>query len=157
MNFEVLTDPGSGANRATTIITDEARPGRSRPWCVRTDGEAPRTPWEMLRVDRVRDRVATPAELTMRQRDRRSSSHSIALSAHLPYEDVIAHFIFDAYCEPRKFELPGSNCAPWNTSIVAAVDDPNKIMTREDSRIVVDSKYVYGLGSVIVVLTEVRE
>ena len=40
------------------------------------------------------------------QPDWSSSSHSIALSAHLPHENVITHLIFNAYWEPLEFELP---------------------------------------------------
>ena len=40
------------------------------------------------------------------QPDWSSSSHSIALSAHMPDEKVITHLIFNAYWEPLQFELP---------------------------------------------------
>jgi glycogen operon protein len=54
--------------------------------------------------------VKTWHRVKLGQPDWNSSSHSIALSAHLPYEDVVVHVIFNAYWEPLEFELPAGDC-----------------------------------------------
>ena len=86
-----------------------------------------------------------------------SSSHSIALSAHLPHDNVITHLIFNAYWEPLDFELPEGNCGVWKRWIDTALDAPNDIVSWKDSPIVADSKYAAGPRSVVVLHTEMTE
>jgi glycogen operon protein len=82
-----------------------------------------------------------------------SSSHSIALTAHLPHENLITHLIFNAYWEPLEFELPNGNRGPWQRWIDTAFDTPNDILPWEDSPIVAAFKYAAGPRSIVVLHT----
>jgi glycogen operon protein len=88
------------------------------------------------------------------QPDWSSSSHSIALSAHLPYENVITHLIFNAYWEPLEFELPDGNRGPWKRTIDTSLESPNDIVPWSDAPIVPGFKYVAGPRSVVSLYTE---
>jgi len=78
------------------------------------------------------------------QPDWSSSSHSIALSAHLPNENVTVHLIFNAYREPLEFELPDGNRGPWKGWIDTALDPPNDILRWLDAANISGSHYVAG-------------
>jgi isoamylase len=91
------------------------------------------------------------------QPDWSSSSHSIALSAHLPHENVITHLIFNAYWEPLEFELPDGNRGPWKRWIDTALDAPNDIVPWQDAPAVLGSRYVAGPRSIVSLHTEVSE
>jgi glycogen operon protein len=91
------------------------------------------------------------------QPDWSSSSHSIALSAHLPHENIITHLIFNAYWEPLEFELPDGNGGPWKRWIDTALDAPNDIVPWWDSPTVPGFKYVAGPRSVVALHAEVSE
>jgi isoamylase len=91
------------------------------------------------------------------QPDWSSTSHSIALSAHLPNENVITHLILNAYWEPLEFELPEGNHGPWKRWIDTTLDSPNDIVPWGDSTSVPGFKYVAGPRSVVVLHTEVSE
>ncbi|HTA43717.1 MAG TPA: glycogen debranching protein GlgX [Bryobacteraceae bacterium] len=91
------------------------------------------------------------------QPDWSSESHSIALSAHLPKDDVIFHLILNAYWEPLEFELPEGKCGPWKRWIDTSLDSPNDIVPWQDAPAVSGSKYVAGPRSVVGLLTEVSE
>jgi isoamylase len=82
------------------------------------------------------------------------SSHSIALSAHLPHDNVITYLIFNGYWEPLEFELPEDNCGAWKRWIDTALDAPNDIASWKDSPLVAGSKYPAGPRSVVVLHTE---
>jgi glycogen operon protein len=86
-----------------------------------------------------------------------SSSHSIALSAHMPEENVITYLIFNAYWEPLEFQLPHGDRGPWKRWIDTALDAPNDIVPWRDSPIVPGFKYVAGARSVVALHTEVDE
>jgi glycogen operon protein len=91
------------------------------------------------------------------QPDWSSSSHSIALSAHLPHENIITHLIFNAYWEPLEFELPDGNRGPWKRWIDTALDAPNDIVPWWDAPTVPGFQYVAGPHSVVALHTEVSE
>ncbi|HKE27668.1 MAG TPA: glycogen debranching protein GlgX [Bryobacteraceae bacterium] len=91
------------------------------------------------------------------QPDWSSSSHAIALSAHLPHENVITHVILNAYWEPLEFELPDGNRAPWKRWIDTTVDAPNDIVPWLDSPTISGFKYIAGPRSVVALHTEVTE
>ncbi|MBV9770523.1 MAG: glycogen debranching protein GlgX [Bryobacterales bacterium] len=91
------------------------------------------------------------------QPDWSSSSHSIALSAHLPDENVITHLIFNAYWEALEFELPDGNRGPWKRWIDTALDSPNDIVPWPHAPVVLGPKYVAGPRSVVALHTEVSE
>ncbi len=82
------------------------------------------------------------------------SSHSIALSAHLPYENVTTYLIFNAYWEPLEFELPNGNSGPWKRWIDTALDSPNDIVPWAESTLVSGSKYLAGPRSVVALHTD---
>ncbi len=85
------------------------------------------------------------------------SSHSIALSAHMPDEDVIIHLILNAYWEPLEFELPDGNRGPWKRWIDTALDAPDDIVPWHDSPTVPGFKYAAGPRSAVVLYTEVTD
>ncbi|HXB71120.1 MAG TPA: glycogen debranching protein GlgX [Candidatus Acidoferrales bacterium] len=91
------------------------------------------------------------------QPDWSSRSHSIALTAHLPHENIITHLIFNGYWEPLEFELPDGNRGPWKRWIDTALDAPNDIVPWRDSPTVPGFKYVAGPRSVVALHTEVSE
>jgi len=91
------------------------------------------------------------------QPDWSSSSHSIALSAHLPHENIITHMIFNAYWEPLEFELPDRNRGPWKRWIDTALDAPNDIVPWADAPAVPGFKYVAGPRSVVALHAEVSQ
>ena len=91
------------------------------------------------------------------QPDWSSSSHSIALSAQLPHENVRTHLIFNAYWEALEFELPDNNRSPWKRWIDTALDAPNDIVAWWDSPVVAGFKYVAGPRSVVALHAEVSQ
>jgi glycogen operon protein len=91
------------------------------------------------------------------QPDWSSSSHSIALSAHLPHQNDMVHLILNAYWEPLEFELPDGNHGPWKRWIDTALDTPNDISSWWDSPTISGFKYVTGPRSVVVLHTAVSE
>ena len=91
------------------------------------------------------------------QPDWSSSSHSIALSAHLAEESAITCVIFNAYWEPLEFELPDGNRGPWKRWIDTTLDSPNDIVHWRDAPALSGSRYVAGPRSVVVLHTKVGE
>jgi isoamylase len=84
------------------------------------------------------------------QPDWSSSSHSIALSAHLAEENATSFLIFNAYWEPLEFELPDGNHDTWKRWIDTTLDPPNDIVPWRDAPAISGSKYVAGPRSVVV-------
>ena len=91
------------------------------------------------------------------QPDWSASSHSIALSAHLPDENILTYLIFNAYWEPLEFDLPGNARSNWKRWIDTALDAPNDIVSWWESPIVPGLKYVAGPRSVVALHTEVSQ
>jgi isoamylase len=91
------------------------------------------------------------------QPDWSSSSHSIALSAHLPHENVVTHVIFNAYWERLEFELPDGTLGPWKRWIDTALDPPNDIVAWQEAPTVSGSRYGAGPRSVVCLYTEVGD
>lgn len=80
-------------------------------------------------------------------------SHSIALSAHLTTENSVVYFIFNAYWEPLKFELPSlrdSNVRLWRRWIDTYLDSPQDIVDWQKAPEVPDFTYQAGPRSVVV-------
>jgi len=70
----------------------------------------------------------------LNQPDWGHSSHSLALTAELKDEGVVAHLIFNAYWEPLEFELPpvaGAGPGRWRRWIDTALDSPPDIVPWE--------------------------
>jgi len=91
------------------------------------------------------------------QPDWGSSSHSIALSAHLPHENVTTHMIFNAYWEPLEFELPEAARGPWKRWIDTSLDTPNDIVSWQDAPSVSGARYLAGARSVVVLYTDLSD
>ena len=90
------------------------------------------------------------------QPDWSPSSHSIALTAHLPKESLIYHLILNAYWEPLEFELPGKH-GIWRRWMDTGLDTPNDIVPWRTAPAIPGSRYRAGPRSVVVLYSEVSE
>jgi glycogen operon protein len=79
-------------------------------------------------------------------------SHTLAFTAELKEERLLAHFIFNAYWEPLAFELPpvGEASDPWRRWIDTALDSPNDIVPWETAPAVPGHTYRAEARSVAV-------
>jgi glycogen operon protein len=80
-------------------------------------------------------------------------SHSVALSAELPKEKLLVHFIFNAYWEPLDFELPWIETgrrASWRRWIDTFQEAPEDIVAWQEAPTIPDRTYRAGPRSVIV-------
>jgi len=85
------------------------------------------------------------------QPDWNTYSHSIAFSAELAKENVLIHFIFNAYWEALDFELPhmGSGSS-WQRWIDTSLPAPQDIVPWQESPFVVEQTYKAGPRSVVI-------
>ena len=89
----------------------------------------------------------------LNQPDWRNNSHSVALSAELAKENLLAHCIFNAYWEPLEFELPPIGSAMenrWKRWIDTSLEAPEDISEWQESTPVDGYKYLVGPRSVAV-------
>ena len=89
----------------------------------------------------------------LNQPDWRNNSHSVALSAELPKENLLAHCIFNAYWEQLEFELPPIGSAMenrWKRWIDTSLEAPEDISEWQESTPVDGYKYLVGPRSVAV-------
>jgi isoamylase len=89
----------------------------------------------------------------LNQPDWADHSHSVALSAKLPKEDILCHLIFNAYWEPLEFELPRVGSAesdPWRRWIDTSLASPHDIVEWHTAMSVPGYTYRAGPRSVIV-------
>jgi glycogen operon protein len=80
-------------------------------------------------------------------------SHSVAFSAELGREGLLAFFIFNAYWEPLDFELPLVGCSDerqWCRWIDTSLDSPQDIVEWQTAPAVPGGSYRAGPRSVIV-------
>ena len=78
-------------------------------------------------------------------------SHSIALSARLPSEQILVHIILNAYWESLDFQLPEANANnSWRRWIDTALDPPNDIFDWQMSPVISGTSYTAQARSVIV-------
>jgi glycogen operon protein len=80
-------------------------------------------------------------------------SHSVAFSAELGREGLLAFFIFNAYWEPLDFELPPVGCSDkrqWCRWIDTSLDSPQDIVEWQTAPAVPGGSYRAGPRSVIV-------
>jgi len=85
-------------------------------------------------------------------------SHSIAFTAELRGEGLLAHFILNAYWEPLDFELPPANeggGGPWRRWIDTALDSPHDIVPWQTTTPVPGSSYRAEPRSVVVLFADV--
>ena len=94
----------------------------------------------------------------LNQPDWSDDSHSLALTAELPWEGLRLHFIFNAYWEPLDFDIPpasptgNSPARPWRRWIDTFLDSPNDIVSWQDCPFVAGSQYQAGPRSVVVLV-----
>jgi glycogen operon protein len=90
------------------------------------------------------------------QPDWSAPSHSVALTAELKGEGLIAHLIFNAYWEPLTFELPmvGVRRDPWRRWIDTALDSPDDIVPWYEAPGVTASTYRAEARSVVVLYAD---
>ena len=89
----------------------------------------------------------------LNQPDWGNHSHSVALSAELPKENLLAHCIFNAYWEPLEFELPpirGAAKNHWKRWIDTSLESPQDISEWHESQPVDAYMYCVGPRSVAV-------
>ena len=91
--------------------------------------------------------------VNLNQPDWSERSHSVALSAELKNEGLIAHFIFNAYWEPLDFDLPRTDSGKpisWRRWIDTSQEAPSDIVAWEEAPAIPPGKYRTGPQSVIV-------
>lgn len=89
----------------------------------------------------------------LNQPDWRDHSHSVALSAELPRQDLLVYFIFNAYWEPLDFELPGIRTGKgysWRRWIDTFQETPEDIVAWQEASTVPEGTYRAGPRSVAV-------
>jgi glycogen operon protein len=96
----------------------------------------------------------------LNQPDWSNYSHSVALSAELPEENLLAHFIFNAFWEPLDFELPrvdGTRPYPWRRWIDTFLEAPQDIAEWQNAPSVLEDTYHVGPRSVVVLWTRLGD
>jgi glycogen operon protein len=84
-------------------------------------------------------------------------SHTLAFTAELKAEGVLAHLIFNAYREPLAFELPpvaAGRSDPWRRWIDTALDSPDDIVPWETAPPIAGDTYRTAARSVVVLLAD---
>jgi isoamylase len=89
----------------------------------------------------------------LNQPDWSDYSHSIALSAELPTENMLVHLIFNAYWEPLEFELPlveNEKETSWKRWVDTSLAAPEDIVPWREAITVSGRSYRAGPRSVVV-------
>jgi len=87
-------------------------------------------------------------------------SHSVALSVELPEENLLAHFIFNAFWEPLDFELPWVDATrpyAWRRWIDTFLQTPQDITEWQEALSVSQDLYHVGPRSVVVLWTRLGD
>ncbi len=98
--------------------------------------------------------------IKLNQPDWGEHSHSVALTAELKGEGLIAHFIFNAYREPLDFELPRTGSGEpifWRRWIDSFHEVPDDIVAWQDAPFVPHDSYRAGPQSVVVLWANVGD
>jgi isoamylase len=85
--------------------------------------------------------------------DWNKQSHSIAFSAELPKQRLLAYFIFNSHWEPLDFELEpvdNGDLHPWRRWIDTALDSPEDIVEWQAAPPVTGRTYPAGPRSVVI-------
>jgi glycogen operon protein len=93
--------------------------------------------------------------IKLHQPDWNQQSHSLALSAELPEENLSFYIIFNAYWEPLEFELPaGMHAAghPWRRWIDTSLESPKDIQDWPTATAVSGRTYRAGPRSIVVLI-----
>jgi glycogen operon protein len=91
----------------------------------------------------------------LHQPDWSQQSHSLAISAEVPEENLSFHLIFNAYWEPLEFELPAETHAaghPWRRWIDTSLESPQDIQDWPAAPVVTEQTYCAGPRSVVVLI-----
>jgi isoamylase len=92
------------------------------------------------------------------QPDWSESSHSIAFTVEIPWENLLYHLIINAYREPLEFELPRLNESSetlWRRWIDTALDSPHDILQWEATESVPGRAYRAEAHSVVMLFAGV--
>ncbi len=98
--------------------------------------------------------------VNLNQPDWNDHSHSVALSAKLKNEGLIAHFMFNAYWEPLDFELPRTDSGEpifWRRWIDTSQEAPSDIVAWQEAPSIPQGKYRAGPQSVIVLWARLND
>ena len=92
----------------------------------------------------------------LNQPDWSDYSHSVALSAELPEENLLFYFIFNAYWEPLDFELPvtANDKTSWHRWIDTSLDSPQDIVEWQTAPAIPGDTYRVGPRSVVLLWTK---
>ncbi len=106
----------------------------------------------MTLIQLLREGIKGWHGVKLNQPDWSDHSHSVALSAELPKEDLLVHFIFNAYWEPLDFELPriGSKQGSWKRWIDTFREAPEDIVAWQEAPSIPECTYRAGPRSVVV-------
>jgi glycogen operon protein len=109
----------------------------------------------MTLIQLIREGIKGWHGVKLNQPDWSDHSHSVALSAELPKEDLLVHFIFNAYWEPLDFELPirGRKQGSWKRWIDTFREAPEDIVAWQEAPTIPDCTCRAGPRSVIVLWT----
>ncbi len=89
--------------------------------------------------------------MKLNQPDWSDSSHSVALLAELPDQQLQVYLIFNAYWHALEFELPRmGNQAGWKRWIDTSLDSPNDIVGWQAAPTIAGNNYWVGPRSVVV-------
>jgi isoamylase len=91
----------------------------------------------------------------LNQPDWGDGSHSLAFTVDLPPQQCRLHFIFNAYWDPLRFELPPTKEVggkPWRRWIDTALDSPNDIIDWPAAPVLKGTAYDAGARSVVVLV-----
>ena len=115
----------------------------------------------MTLIQLIREGIKGWHGVKLNQPDWSDHSHSVALSAELPKEGLLVHFIFNAYWEPLDFELPPIGTGKRN--LMEAMDRHFSEVARRHSqrgkkhRAISESTYQAGPRSVVVLWANLGE
>jgi isoamylase len=117
------------------------------------DGESKR--WSLNQL--LRRATKAWHGVNLHQPDWSRLSRSLAFSAQVPDENLSFYFIFNAFWEPLRFELPKVQTAghPWRRWIDTSLESPEDIQDWPDTPVVQGGAYVAGPRSVVVLIAAV--
>jgi glycogen operon protein len=107
----------------------------------------------MTLIQLIREGITGWHGVKLNQPDWSDHSHSVALSAELPNEDLVVYFIFNAYWEALDFELPQMKTREkysWRRWIDTFQETPEDIVAWQEAPIIRECRYRAGPRSVIV-------
>ena len=111
-------------------------------------------------ADVIKDAIKAWHGVKLNEPDWGDSSHSIAFGAELPGENLLVHWIFNAYWEPLDFELPRESSAgtplKWRRWIDTALDSPQDIVPWDQATAFSGSHYRAESRSVVMLIADLE-